>query len=126
VNAPPLTFPVNVAVPPVLVMLTNPVVVKEPIFCGAVPAIVTVPVPLAVPPLLIKLPFNARVKVDIDKVAPLLTVNGAVAVKVLFALKVIVPVLEIITPPVAAKLFIHSVPAMRDVDVLYCNAAVAP
>ncbi len=60
VKAPPLTLPVNVAVPAVLVMDTVPVVVKLPMLCVAVPAIVTPPEPLVVPPLLIRLPFKVN------------------------------------------------------------------
>ena len=57
VSAAPFTFPVKVAVPPVLDIETVPVVVKEPILWVAVPEMVTPPVvPLAVPPLLTRFP----------------------------------------------------------------------
>ena len=53
-------------------------------------------------------------------------VSGTEALKVLAAFNVIVPVLAIITPPVAANGVIHSTPAVRAVAVLYCSVAAAP
>ena len=119
VNGPPLTFPVKVATPPVLVIKTVPVVVNAPILWVAVPVIVTPPVPLAVPPLLTKFPFKVSKKVDIDNEEPLFTVSGAVALNTLAAFIVIVPVFAIITPPEVTNGVIHSTPAVLELAVLY-------
>ena len=60
-------------------------------------------------------------------VAPLLMARGTLALKTLEASSVIVPVLAIITPPVAAKGVIHSLALeVLEVEVLYCKVAVEP
>ena len=95
--------------------------------CVAVPAIVTPPVvPLAVPPLLMKFPFRVSRKVDIDSVAPLFTVSGAVELNTLSAFIAMVPALAITTPPDATNGVIHSGPAALGVAVLYCKVAPDP
>ena len=57
---------------------------------------------------------------------PLLTVSGTDTLNTLAAFMVMVPVLAIITPPVAANGVIHSTPAVLEVAVLYCNVAPDP
>ena len=57
VNAPPLTLPVNVAVPAVFVIDTVPVVVKPSMFCAdAVPVNVMAALPAVNVPLFMKSP----------------------------------------------------------------------
>ena len=56
-NVPDPISPVRVAVPPVLFILTAPVVVKVPIFCAeVVPVIVTIELPAVSVPALMKSP----------------------------------------------------------------------
>ena len=64
---------------------------------------------------------------DIFRVAPLLSVKGAVALKTLAALAVIAPVFAITTPPLATNGVIHSCAvAALEVEVLYCRVALGP
>ena len=94
-------------------------------------------VPVTVP-LLTRSPFKVSREVDISRVAvvftvsveavvnaapsvsldPVLIVSGTVEPNVFAALVVMLPVLAIVTPPVAAKVLIHSAPAVRSVAVL--------
>ena len=53
-------------------------------------------------------------------------VKGMEAFRTLAAFMVMVPVLLIFTPPVAAKGVIHSAPAFLEVAVLYINVALVP
>ena len=72
VNPAPPTLPVNVAVPAVLVIETNPVVVKPPILCVPVPEIIIgVKVPIKVP-VLVKFPAKVTVPVLALKVPVLI------------------------------------------------------
>jgi hypothetical protein len=86
----------NVAVPPVFVIDTVPVVVKPAMLCVvAAPAMVTPPEPdVALPLLLTKLPFNVSKKVDMAKVTPLLRVRVPVASIIVAAPSVVVPLPE--------------------------------
>ena len=55
-----------------------------------------------------------------------LMVSGIDALNTLIPFKVIVPRFAMTTPPVAAKGEIHSTPAVRSVEVLYCRVAAEP
>ena len=108
----PFTFPVNVAVPAVLVIDTVPVVVKSSIFCGViVPAIVIPPAPLVSVPAFIKSPLNVIRFAPGVSIAPVFIFNGTLLV--LFPITttpgvVIAPLFFIIIPPVATNGEIHS------------------
>ena len=106
VSPAPVTFPINVAVPDVLVMETRPVVVNPSILCVVIVPVITIGEAFATKvPSLLKLPPRVKLKLldEVFKVAPLLIVRGTEALKTLASSRVIVPVLAITTPPVAAK-----------------------
>lgn len=86
-----LILPPSVAVLPVLVIDTRPVVVNPAMLCVAVPAIVIGELPAVnVPPLLTKSPPNVTALLAVAKVTPLLIVNVPLAT--VAELKVFVPV----------------------------------
>ena len=81
---------------------------------------VTPPDPLVSVPELIKLPPSVKRLAPGVNVAPVLIVNGTLALKSFGAPIVMAPVFAIITPPVAANGVIHSsVEAVLAVAVLY-------
>ena len=118
-------MPVNVAVPPVFVIETLPVVVNPAMLCDAIVLAIVIGDALAVNapvPVLIKLPPRVKLRsldASVFSVAPLLIVKGTLALKTLSPFNFIAPVLAIITPPVAANVLSHSAPAVREVAVLY-------
>ena len=107
-SAAPFKIPAIVAVPAVFDMVTVPVVVNVPIVWSAVPAKVTPPDPDVVAPLLTRLPFKVSNQAAISRVAPLLSVKGADALKTLAELAVTTPVDVITTPPLAINGVTHS------------------
>ena len=114
-------FPCKVAVPAVLVIETCPVVEKPAmLWVVMVFAITTGELPaVKVPPEFIKSPPNVNWKFAVAIDAPLLMLSGTELLNTLSAVKVIVPVFAIITPPVAANGVIHSFPADLETAVLY-------
>jgi hypothetical protein len=76
---------------------------------------------LVAPPVMVPVPTIVPAMVSVlapaDNVAPLLMVSGEPELIVFDASRVMMPVLAIITPPVAANGVIHSAPALRDVAV---------
>ena len=104
------------AVPPVLVIATEPVVVNpEMLWVVMIPEMVMDEAFAVKVPELLKFPpnDNARLFVpSVFKVAPVLIVNGTEELNTLFVFKVMIPVLAMITPPVAAKGVIHSAPTV--------------
>jgi hypothetical protein len=122
-----LILPVRYTVPEVFVTLIATLDdVNGPIFCVLVPVMVIVEVPPVRVPLLIKLPLNVSPKFPVASVAPLLIVSGIPALNTFAAFIVIVPVLAMITPPVAVNGVFHSLPAVLDVGVLYRKVAAEP
>ena len=118
----PLTLPAKVAVPAVLVMETVPVVVNPSMLCVAAVPLIVIGDTLAVKvPSLTKLPPRDKdllLAAFVFKVAPAIIVSGTYTLKTLLALIVIIPILSMITPPVAANGVSHSAPAVRAVGVL--------
>ena len=123
VKEPPFTFPVKVAVPPVLVIETAPVVVNPAILCAAVPANTIGELPaLKTPELLIKSPPKVTWKLPVFNVAPLLIVSGTEVLKTSAEFMVTDPaVFAMITPPDPANGLGHSEPAAWVSVVLYCR-----
>ena len=118
----------SVAVPPVFVDVTLPVVVNPSMLCVPVPAkVIAEAFPTNVP-LFTKLPPNVRAKLlpEVLRVAPKAMERGTPVLNTFAAFNVIAPVLAIVTPPVAANGVIHSRPAVREVAVLYCKVADPP
>ena len=97
--------------------------------CAALPVPIVIPELVAVRvPSLVKSPPSVRAKLlpEVLSVARVLIVRGTALLNTLAPFMVIVPVLVIITPPVAAKVASHSAPAVRAVAVLYRSVAAAP
>lgn len=130
VNAPPLSAPVNVAVPAVLVIETVPVVVKPEMVCEvAVPLMVIFEALAVSVPFLVKLPPSVRdllFDALVFRLAPLFMVKGTLLPNILLPPNVISPVLAIITPPVPLNVLGHSDPVVLVLAVLYCKVAAAP
>ena len=130
VRDPPLTFPVRVAVPAVFIMVTVPVVVKSSIFWAAVvPSMITVELPAVKVPELIKSPSKVNPKLEVARLAPAVMVNGTLVFvpNCLAPLRVMIPVPNIVTPPVPGKVAGHSVETVRlETPALYCSPPEAP
>ena len=127
VSAAPLIFPETVAVPPVLVMLTGPVVVKPPMVWAAVPVIVTPPVPLVSVPAVVRFPPSVKRLAPGVRVAPEVMLRPAPVPSTLAPLSEIAPVPLMITPPVPLKVAGHSVDTvLAEVPALYCSVAAVP
>ena len=75
VSPPPFTLPCNVAVPPVLVMDTVPVVVKPAMLWVPVPLMVIAELPAVNVPLLVKLPPSVKPRLFVANVEPALMVR---------------------------------------------------
>ena len=129
VNEAALEAALRVAVPAVFDTVSEPVVENPSMLCVPVPLIVMAELPAVNVPLLIKLPpsVSAKLLAEVLSVAPLLMVSGTLVLNTLAASKVIVPVLAMMTPPVAANVASHSlVDTVLAVEVLYCNVAEEP
>ena len=127
VNPEPLTLPVRVAVPEAFVIETNPVVVNPAmLWTDIVLSIIIGELPAVKVPLFTKLPPKFTWRFPVAIVAPLAIVKGAFELNTLAAFIVMIPVLIVVTPPVAANGEIHSTPAVLDVVVLYCSFEAAP
>jgi len=130
--APP-TFPVNIAVPPVLIIETSPVVLNPPMFWVAVvPPKLTgaVPASHAVALLLMKSPSNVIALPAVTSFAPDIIFNGTLVLlpSCLAPLRVIVPVPLITTPPSAVNGVGHSPDTTVRLltPALYCRVALVP
>jgi hypothetical protein len=132
VNPAPFTFPPKVAVPPVLVIETNPVVLKPAIlWVVKISAITIGPADVKVP-LFTKFPPRVSPLVPVANFPILVIVRGLdtvalVAANILAAVSVIKLIPLIITPPEAVKGEIHSSEeAFLMLVVSYCKVAFAP
>ena len=112
----------------VLVIDTLPVVVKPAIAWVAVPVMTIGELPAlkAAVPVRTKFPPRVSPKLPVARVEPVFIVYGIEVLKTLASVMVIVPVLPIITPPVAANGVIHSTPESLLVVVLYWRVALPP
>ena len=102
VSAAPLTAPVKVAVPPVFVMETAPVVVNPAmLWAELVPATTMGELPAVNVPALTKSPWKVRPKLPVASFAPVVIFKGTLVLfpSTLAAFKVMVPVPLTITPP---------------------------
>jgi len=123
-----LKFPLMVAVPPVLAMVTEPVVVNPDMFWFAVPVkvippalVVNVPFLMKSPPIVSNLLFVVG-----SKVAPEFIVSDIPSSRILFAFKFTV-LDAIIIPPDEENVAGHSLLVLVNVAVLpYLNVADGP
>jgi hypothetical protein len=126
----PFTFPPKVAVPDVLVIDTNPVVVNPAILWVAIVLVITIgELPAVnVPPLLItKLPPKVNPRLLVNNLPMLVIVSGLDNPKTLAALRVILFVPLITIPPKAVNGEIHSSEeAFLIFVVSYCKVALEP
>lgn len=123
----PEIFPVKVAVPDAFEKVTKPVVVNPAMLWVAMVLSMTIgELPAVNVPELVKLPPKLTWKFPVFNDAPELIANGIDALNTLAAFIVMIPVLAMFTPPVAANGVIHSTPAVLAVVVLYRSVAAAP
>lgn len=113
-----LTLPPMVAVPLVFVIDKFPVVVNPLILWAPVPLMVMPPAPEVNVPLLVKLPPSVSKLAPGVNTAEALIVNGILSLNTRAPVRLMAPVLAMITPPVATKGVIHSGPIFRAVVVL--------